>query len=184
MTTFTREDYQKAVRHLLPSGDWWEKQLANSESDVSLWCDAKAEELYRLHVRRADLLAEAYPKTTEELLIDWERIYNLSGVGLDDVTRRANLLSKRNKSLNIPMLQTTTENYGFRLNSVSFIGETFQLGTGKLNKRLWNMRVWNIIHLDVGIPASVDVAPYETAIKAVLLANQAPQFFYTEVVDL
>jgi len=184
MPTYTLEDYRKAVRQLLPPGDWWEKQLSNSESDVSLWCDAKAEELFRFHARRADLLVEAFPKTTNELLSDWERIYTLSGIGFDDVTRRANILSKRNKSLSGPMLRATTENYGFRLNTVSFVGATFQLGTGKLNQRLWNMRVWNIIRLDVGVPASADVAPYEAAIKAVLLANQAPQFFYTEVADL
>lgn len=90
------DDYLQQCRSLLPPGPAWE--LADA-SPVSVQLQALATSAAGLDARAADLLREADPRSTYELLADWERVCGLpdecsvvSGLTLAD--RRAAVLAK------------------------------------------------------------------------------------------
>jgi len=88
-------DYLAQLQALLPGGLAWGRQVGVVLTRLlSAWAD----EFARVDLRCADLIAEADPRTTHEMLADWER-----GAGLPDVCvtveqtieqRRAALVSK------------------------------------------------------------------------------------------
>jgi len=40
MTVARKEQYEAAVRKLFPQGEYWDKQFANPQSDISLFVQA------------------------------------------------------------------------------------------------------------------------------------------------
>ena len=66
--------YEAAVRKLFPKGAYWDGQLADPESDASLFARAKAAELFRFRGRMADLYGESRIETALETLGGWERV--------------------------------------------------------------------------------------------------------------
>ncbi|HSH72333.1 MAG TPA: putative phage tail protein [Methylophilaceae bacterium] len=89
------DDYLAQLRELLPPGPAWPR---DNDSLLTKLLTGWAEEFARIDARADDLVDEADPRTTSELLPDWERV-----VGLPDpcVTvnqsvdqRRAALVSK------------------------------------------------------------------------------------------
>lgn len=74
--TFTRNaaDYQSQLRQLLPQGAAW---AAPGDSNLVQLLGALAEELARIDARTGQLIDEADPRTTLELLPDWERVLGL-----------------------------------------------------------------------------------------------------------
>lgn len=70
----TAEEVRGALFELLPWGAVWYRELDNRFADFLL---AVAEELARLHNKVASLVDEADPRTTSDLLADWEEVYGL-----------------------------------------------------------------------------------------------------------
>lgn len=70
----TREDYRRALHALLPPG---QALPADAESRWQQLLEALAGALARVDARAAQLLEEADPRTTYELLPDWERVAGL-----------------------------------------------------------------------------------------------------------
>lgn len=68
------EQYQDHLFNLMPRGLAWTRE---SNSSIAKLILAIAVELSRVDARVADLLREAYPGTTFELLEDWERVCGL-----------------------------------------------------------------------------------------------------------
>ena len=68
------EDYQRQLIDLLPPGPAWSR---NPESILGKLLHGQGEELARVHNRALDLIEEADPRTTLELLPDWERVAGL-----------------------------------------------------------------------------------------------------------
>lgn len=68
------KDYQRQLYNLLPVGMAWPRDEETTMAKLLL---ALATELARVDTRIADLLREAYPGTTFELLEDWERVLGL-----------------------------------------------------------------------------------------------------------
>lgn len=66
--------YKSFLFNLLPSGFAWTRQAGTNIDNLIL---AKASELQRVDNRLDNLLTEAYPLTSFELLTDWERITGL-----------------------------------------------------------------------------------------------------------
>jgi uncharacterized protein YmfQ (DUF2313 family) len=67
-------DYARQLLHNLPRGAAWPRD------DASIWAQlaiALAQELYRLDIRGQQLLDELDPRTTTELLPEWERMLGL-----------------------------------------------------------------------------------------------------------
>lgn len=80
-------DYEVMLRTLLPGGPAWQDSL------TLRLLNAWAQEFGRLDVRIRDLLEEADPRTSEELLADWELLLGLpddcmQGVALSIEDRR------------------------------------------------------------------------------------------------
>ena len=70
----TGKDYQQQLKDLLPPGPAWNREEGSILSGLLY---GLAEILSRIHNRALDLLDEVDPRTTAELLSDWERVAGL-----------------------------------------------------------------------------------------------------------
>jgi len=70
----TAEQYRQALQSLLPPGPAFTRE---PNALLTKLLDALAQELYRADLRAAQLIDEAFPDTTTELLPDWERVAGL-----------------------------------------------------------------------------------------------------------
>jgi len=89
MGVATAAEYEAAIRKLFPQGEYWDRQFADPESDVSLFCKAKLPELVKFRRRMEALQSESFVETTEELIADWERVL------LDSVFPKLSLVQRR-----------------------------------------------------------------------------------------
>ncbi|WP_410498152.1 YmfQ family protein [Chitinibacter sp. S2-10] len=64
----TQSDYLQQLQQLMPPGPAWEGELIVRELDVL------AKSFAAVHARSGDLLREASPYQTTEMLADWERV--------------------------------------------------------------------------------------------------------------
>lgn len=74
MLEFTALDYREQLRKLLPSGRIWPTA---EDSLLMRLLHGLAEELARVHQRTLDLIGELDPRTTSEMIDDWERALGL-----------------------------------------------------------------------------------------------------------
>lgn len=91
------EAYARQLKALLPRGPAWEHAEQGGVLDGFL--AAFADELARIDGRAADLLREMDPRTTVELLDDWERVFGLPDECAEPTedpisARRDNLVTK------------------------------------------------------------------------------------------
>lgn len=91
-------DYLRQLQALLPMGAAWPR---DDDAVLTRLLAAAADELARVDARSVQLLAEADPRTTAEMLADWERNAGLpdqcvvlSGQTQGAVQRRAALVSR------------------------------------------------------------------------------------------
>lgn len=70
----TAEDYLAQLQALLPQGPAWPRDAG---ATLTKLLQAMADELARIDGRAAQLIEEADPRTTAELLADWERVAGL-----------------------------------------------------------------------------------------------------------
>lgn len=94
----TAADYLAQLQALLPQGFAWPRQADAALTKLLL---AWADEMARIDGRAVDLVDEADPRTTAELLADWERVAGLPdpcvaalGVSQTAAQRRAALVAK------------------------------------------------------------------------------------------
>jgi uncharacterized protein YmfQ (DUF2313 family) len=87
LMSLTAAAFASMMRMLLPPGRIWRKDGA--VDDALLAC---GDELERVVGRGADLIEEADPQTTSELLADFERVLGLSSDGTD-AERRARVVA-------------------------------------------------------------------------------------------
>jgi len=88
-------DYLQQMQALLPRGDAWSHEPDNVLTKL---LTALAKEFSRVDARASDILDEADPRTTYELLVEWERVAGLPDTCTDQVDtlqeRRDALVSK------------------------------------------------------------------------------------------
>lgn len=94
----SRADYLSQLQSLLPQGPAWPRE---PDALLTRMLDGFAEEFARIDARADQLIDEADPRTTYELLADWERVAGLPGhcaalaaVDLTVEQRRAALVAK------------------------------------------------------------------------------------------
>ncbi|KIO49589.1 YmfQ family protein [Nitrosospira sp. NpAV] len=91
----TANDYLRQLQSLLPQGQAWPR---DAEATLTQLLAALAEEFARVDRRGEDLINEADPRNTSDLLTDWERIAGLPDTcltaGQTVEQRRAALVSK------------------------------------------------------------------------------------------
>ncbi len=78
------EAYARMMKLLLPPGPLWRLDADSNLSKVFL---AASDELVRVDGRGETLIAEADPRTADELLPDWERLLDLDSTGTLDERR-------------------------------------------------------------------------------------------------
>lgn len=76
----TAEQYQSQLLDLLPPGAVWPRDLDTGLAKLLL---AKADEFARVDGRADQLIEEADPRTTSEMLSDWERVVGLPDECMD-----------------------------------------------------------------------------------------------------
>ena len=98
LKALTAEIYARVQQHLLPPGIPWKRDSDGTITKVLL---ATGDELARVSQRGVDLIAEADPRTTDELLTDFETALDLSAdpipvIWIDgvNVTATGNTLEK------------------------------------------------------------------------------------------
>lgn len=82
----TSTDYLRQLQALLPSGAAWTR---DDDAGLTRLLLANADELVRVDARAEDLRNEADPRTTSELLDDWERNFGLPDICLTAATTAA-----------------------------------------------------------------------------------------------
>lgn len=93
----SRDAYLSQLQALLPLGPAWARE---PQAMCTRLLDSLAEEFARIDAVAAQLLDEADPRTTQDMLTDWERVAGLSafssvdGSLLSNDQRRANLVSR------------------------------------------------------------------------------------------
>lgn len=91
----TPEDYRDHLTKLLPQGEAWPRE---PDSVLGRVLRGLGGVFARVHNRGLDLIEEADPRTTSELLVDWERVCGLpdacSGLGETVAQRRAAVLAR------------------------------------------------------------------------------------------
>jgi uncharacterized protein YmfQ (DUF2313 family) len=112
------ELYKQLLRRLLPPGKAWECDEGSVLSDL---LGSIAVELARVHDRSDVLLIESDPRTTSELLEDWERICGLP----DDCTGLAETVAERRSQILARLLLTGPMNKQFFVDLANALGYTF-----------------------------------------------------------
>lgn len=100
MNRLSPTDYLRQLQALLPEGPIWPRLLGPRLTSL---LDGMAQELARIHNRALDLLEEADPRTTYELLGSWERVYGLPDdctvAGAETVAERQLRVAQKEVSL-------------------------------------------------------------------------------------
>ena len=175
------DHYLSAFRKLFPQGEYWDRQFADPESDVSLFCRAKLPECIRFRGRMDRLRDESNPAKTEELIDEWERaLLGAVSTGLDINQRRALLMLRKSESLNRSHLRKIAEMYGFNITGIQFPYTPAFFGFSRFGlDRAASPASWQSVHIHVTTGGNGESIPaFETQIKKVLLANYAPCFIY------
>jgi len=91
----TTDDYLQQLQALLPQGPAWSRE---ADTVLTNLLTAFAEEFSRIDMRIDNLVNESDPRTTNELLADWERVAGLpdlcTGIPATIALRRELLVSK------------------------------------------------------------------------------------------
>lgn len=90
----TATDYLRALQGLMPRGPAWSR---DPDSALTALMQGLAQEFARIEARSLELVDEADPRTTTELLDDWERLFGLPDADAPtstDAERRAAIVAR------------------------------------------------------------------------------------------
>lgn len=124
-----QQSYASQLAKLLPRGLLWAETASNK---IGSLIDAMAAEMARIDARSDDMLNEADPRTTFELLPDWERNYGLPencSLEAQNLEQRIEaLVAKVNfeGSLSIPFFIDLAASIGFEITITEFDVYTFE----------------------------------------------------------
>ncbi|MDR0455384.1 MAG: hypothetical protein LBH20_01705 [Treponema sp.] len=164
----TRARYENAIKKLFPQGEYWDKQFADPQSDVSFFVKSKASELVKFRERMNTLSEESKPESTTELIADWERVYLNGEFPNISINQRRLLFKSRNDlSLNRAELQKTAEMFGLNIQDVTIPYRPRFFGFAKFaQERLGSFLTFSVLRIEA-TEAGLE-AKYWQAIKAEL----------------
>lgn len=176
----TAEDYKNALIALTPIGICWPTE--NNSTWVTL-LEALAQEFARVDSRSIDLLDEAFPNTSTELLENWERV-----VGLPDAFSDPNATIEERQKAVMFKLQArggqSAEYLSSLINALGYENEVLDptpyvadKGTagGYLFSESWTHYFLVIVH---GTLTTEQKATFEARFKTVIPAQTIPVFIY------
>ncbi|MCL2245077.1 MAG: YmfQ family protein [Treponema sp.] len=139
----SEKEYSNAVRELFPKGEYWDKQFSDPESDINLYCKAKAAEIIHLRKRMNDLLAESNSNTSTETIGDWERVLiGHMNLQLSLFERREKLRVQKDSSINRLIIIDTAKSYGFRIIDIVFPYKASFFGFSKFGLSMFSRPVF------------------------------------------
>lgn len=120
-----RKKYLNLVKRLFPRGYAWDR-IQDPDSNLSKLSDGYALELCKIDERANRLIEEVDPRTTNELLVDWERLLglpdecdgNTDRTLAERRTRILQLLTTRGGQ-NENFYKTLAANFGFDVDVIS-----------------------------------------------------------------
>jgi hypothetical protein len=180
LTPHTAGEYEHSLQKLLPPGDFWDRQLADATSDISLWCAAKSMELARFRGRMVDLLAESYKATTSELIDNWERTLGLDNATLDLSLRKELLALDSRKKIDLAGMSEILTLYGATLDSYKFPYTPAFFGRARFLDRIAGPASFQTLYLYITLPDESYRTKLEESMESALLAQYILTFFYRQ----
>jgi hypothetical protein len=115
------EEYEKAVKKIFPRGAYWDGQLADPESDASLFAKAKALELCRFRRGMSGLHDESRIETASAALGEWERVLlGAENPATEEESRRAALLYQESGCLTADGIREIARRCGLEVGDARF----------------------------------------------------------------
>ena len=176
MVTRSLDDYREAVRDLYPPGEWWDKQFADSASDLSRYVQALAGEVHRTQERVVALLDEAYPDRAVELIAEYETMFGLSDAG-DLAARRIQII----EALNAHIFRAEDWDQiaaQFRFTATLQRQEGFVCGLSRCGDRLWGVAARCYLLFVVSHAPGVSAAQRGRFEKS--MRDSSPPMYYLE----
>jgi hypothetical protein len=176
----SEDRYAASVRALFPRGEYWEAQFADPQSDVSLFCKAKAGEIARFRRAMADLFRECGFRTAAGTIGDWER--NLLGrrnPGLSLEERRTLLSVEQSSRVDRQALGNAARQFGLELAGVEFPFRPGFFGFSRCGiDRVASPAAYSVLYITVvKQDADAETGKFEAAAKE-MLNSYIPYFFY------
>lgn len=144
-TSIKQKRYTNLFKKLMPQGWAWQRKY-DIDSNLTKLSESLSPEYCRVDDRALDLLNEADPQTTLEMLPDWERL-----LGLPDECSPDEVLSiqeRRNRVMqvlttrggqNADFYQKLASNFGFDVDVIEVSDQPpFRAGQGRAGDRLTN----------------------------------------------
>lgn len=144
----TGADYLQHLQALLPQGPAWPR---DPEAVLTLLLDAWAQEFARIDARSEQLIAETDPRTTAELLYDWERVAGLPSACMAGI---AQTTAERRGALHAKLTRLGGQSRQFFIDLAAALGYTVTISEFRpytvtsavnmpLNSELWRF-VWQV----------------------------------------
>jgi hypothetical protein len=181
INTAMENDYANAIRGLFPQGEYWDRQFEDPESDVNLFCKAKAPEIIRCRNRMRDLLEESHYQTAIETIGDWERVMlGYMNVQLPIEKRREILSSNNVQNINREAINNIALIYGLTITDIQFPYRPAFFGFSRFGiDSIASPAAWQTIVFNISTHGKDDqITLFEAHINNVLLANYIPHFIY------
>jgi len=139
----TEKEYSRAIRDLFPQGEYWDRQFADPQSDASLFCKAKTNEIIRFRNRMRDLLLESDCRTAVETIGDWERVllgYTNAHLPLEE--RRVLLSAKKDLTINRMDIADIAQKHGLVLTDIIFPFKPSFFGFAQFGRSIFSRPVF------------------------------------------
>lgn len=161
--TFTAAAYARMQKALLPPGRLWRLTPTSVLSAILL---AAGDELERVSGRARDLVEEADPRTTTELITDWERMLNLAAAATIEERRAlvVALLTRRQRFRPADVRKALAPYLGLDEEDVEVIETSRALAIATSNDRaIYLFHVYR----DPALPGTYDVAAAQAELDTI-----------------
>jgi len=139
----TEKDYSAAIRELFPKGEYWDRQFADPESDVSLFCKAKTKEIILIRNRMRELLLESDCRTAVETIGDWERVlldYTNNNLPIEE--RRELISAEKDLTINRIDIANIAQKHGLVLVDIIFPFKPSFFGFSQFGRSIFSRPVF------------------------------------------
>jgi len=174
----SKTGYARAIQDLFPKGEYWDRQFENPESDCSLFCLAKTNELIKFRRRMAALQNESVIQTVEETLEDWERvILDTNNSSLTHEQRRMLLFVLRQENVSREVIKQVGRSFGLDVKDIiipfkpAFFGFS-HFGT----ERLAGPASFSVLYINIA--QAERSKEFENKILSILLSSHIVFFDY------
>ncbi len=174
MPLLSHEDYVQSIKQLYPVGEYWDAVFSDSESELSLYVDGLAASAKRAQDRFVDLLMEAFPNTANELITDYERVFEVTPEGeLSD--RQNHVITEWIGSLFRPTdWDAIAAEYSFTLTLER--QKMFCCGLSSFGDQLWDVSARSFLDFSVTMPIGTEDET-KVAFEAKMWALSPPNYY-------